>query len=145
MRSAPTIAFDWQPSRGWRVLRWSATAVGALCVVWSGLDVWGKFALALLVASLEWRNLCAEKLWQGSQWRIDGEGAWRWRRGDGKEGDAVLAQATLLGPLIVLNLRSASGRIDLPVWPDQLDVETRRKLRVRLQTLDTSNGASRLV
>ena len=132
MRSAPTIAFDWRPSRGWRALRWSALAIGVLCVLWSSLEPWGKFALAVLVAWLEWRTLRVESWWQDSQWRLDGEGAWHWRRADMTEGDAALTQATLLGPLIVLNLRDSSGRVDLPIWPDQLDAETHRRLRVRL-------------
>jgi len=106
--------------------------VGALCLLWSGLELLGKCGLALLVVWLEWRNLRSERTWDGSCWQLDGEGVWRWQRVDGAEGTVTLEQATMLGPLIVLNLRDATGRVDLPIWPDQLDADTRRHLRVRL-------------
>jgi len=134
MPSAPAIFFDWKPSRGWRAFRWGMLLIGAVCLLWSGLELLAKFALALLAGWLEWRNFRAEKAWDNSHWKLDGEGGWRWRVND-TEGAATLEQATLLGSLIVLNLRCASGRIDLPIWPDQLDADTRRGLRVRLATL----------
>ncbi len=136
MRSAPTISFDWRPSRGWRVARWTSLGIGAICLAWASLDAPAKFVLALFAVWFEWRNLHHESLWRNSGWRLDNEGAWRWQRADGTEGDAILTQATSLGPLTVLNLRDSSGRIDLPIWPDQLDADTRRQLRVRLATLD---------
>ena len=132
MPSAPAISFDWNPSRGWRAFRWATLAIGVLCLAWSGLELPAKFALALLAGWLEWRNLRSERAWRGSTWRFDGEGEWRWLRQGGSEGSATFRQATLLGPLIVLNLRDAGGRIDLPIWPDQLDDDARRRLRVRL-------------
>ena len=113
-------------------MRCGLLVVGALCLLWSGLELLAKCGLALLAAWLEWRTLKSERIWDASSWRFDGEGLWGWQRVDGATGTATLAQATLLGPLVVLNLRDASGRIDLPIWPDQLDIDTRRRLRVRL-------------
>ncbi len=100
--------------------------------MWSGVDIPVKGGIALLAGWLEWRNLRFERAWHGSHWQLDCEGNWNWQRVDGAGGGAVLTQATLLGPLIVLNFRSSDGRIDLPIWPDQLDTDTRRHLRVRL-------------
>jgi hypothetical protein len=135
MQSAPTISFDWKPSRGWRAVRWGLLIVGAACLAWSGLGVAAKAGVALLAVWLEWRHLRFEQHWRGSDWCLDGDGAWQWQRADDTRGEAMLAQATQLGPLLVLNLRRAGERIDLPIWPDQLDAATRRRLRVRLGTL----------
>ncbi len=135
MPSAPTIAFDWQPSQGWRFARWAGLLVGAMCLAWAGIDVLAKSGLAVLAGWLEWRNLRFERDWRRSGWKLDGDGAWSWRRANGAAGTASLVQATLLGPLLVLNLRAAEGRIDLPIWPDALDDATRRRLRVRLANL----------
>ncbi len=104
-------------------------------MAWSSLDPVASCALAVLAGWLEWRQLRFERLWTGSEWRLDGDGAWRWRRADGEAGPATLEQATLLGPLVVLNLQRDTERIDLSIWPDQLDSATRRRLRVRLGTL----------
>ncbi len=100
--------------------------------MWSGMEFPAKGGIALLAGWLEWRNLRSERAWHGSHWQLDCEGNWNWQRVGGSGGGAVLTQATLLGPLIVLNFRSSDGRIDLPIWPDQLDTDTRRRLRVRL-------------
>lgn len=135
MRSAPTISFDWRPSRAWRLVRWTSLAVGALCLLWAGLEPWAKFAIALLGVWLEGRNLRFERFWKDSSWRLDNEGDWRWRRSDGSEGQAKLTQATLIGSLLVLNLRVAGRRIDLSIWPDQVHADTRRRLGVRLRRL----------
>ena len=113
-------------------MRWGLLAVGTLCLLWSGLDPLAKCGLALLAAWLEWRTVRSERTWHGSHWQLDSEGDWCWQRVDGAEGAATLEQATMLGPLMVLNLQHASGRIDLPIWPDQLDADTRRRMRVRL-------------
>lgn len=142
MRSAPTIAFDWQPSRAWRALRWTAIAVGGGCLVWSGLDVLAKVALALLTAWMEGRARRVEQTWRGSRWMLDAAGQWTWRRRDGSEGHGVLSQSTVLGPLLLLNLEVSPSRVDLAIWPDCLDAITRRRLRVRLSTLVDADAAA---
>ena len=46
----------------------------------------------------------------------------------------TLAQATVLGPLVVLALRESGGAtLRLPVYPDSTDADTQRRLRVLLR------------
>ncbi len=142
MTSAPTIDFDWRPSIGWCRVRMAAWLLGLACLVWSSLDAWIALALLLAITLVETRARRSERAWKGSRWRISADGVWRWRRADGKEGEAELEQATILGPLIVLNLRTDDGCVDLSLWPDQLPVDTRRQLRVRLPTLRQAHSQS---
>lgn len=135
MTSAPTIDFEWWPSRGWRRFRISSLLVGMACLAWAAVDAWMVLALLLLIALVEIRAGRSERAWAGSCWRVDAEGVWHWQRVDGVEGEATLDQATVLGPLIVLNLRADNRRVSLPLWPDTIREDTRRQLRIRLPTL----------
>lgn len=132
MRSAPAIAFEWKRSRAWRASRRAALAAGLACLAWSGLGAWAKMALILLAAWMELRTVRKEDAWHLSRWKLDGDGGWRWRRDGDGEGEAALLQATSLGPLILLDLHASGRRVDLALWPDNLDADTRRRLRSRL-------------
>jgi len=134
MRSAPAIAFEWKRSCVWRASRRAALAAGVACLAWSGLGAWAKLALILLAAWMELRTVRNEDAWHPSRWKLDGDGGWRWRRDgdDPGEGEATLVQATSLGPMILLDLRASGRRVDLALWPDNLDADTRRRLRARL-------------
>src|SRR6185437_13028482 len=53
-------------------------------------------------------------------------------RGATETGQGSLADARVLGPLIMLSLRWPKGRATLWLLPDNLGADTRRRLRVRL-------------
>ena len=65
---------------------------------------------------------------------LRGDGGATLRRAGGAEWIASLVDGAVLGPLVVLTLRGPDGRMTrLPLYPDAVDRETRRRLRVLLR------------
>ena len=82
----------------------------------------------------------AVSLWQ--QWRLpvrrvgwDSEGNWLLLDAGLRQQPARLAGWRVLGGIVVLRLTGGGTTAVLPLLPDNLDRDTRRRLRVRLQQL----------
>jgi toxin CptA len=79
-------------------------------------------------------------------WRADGTADITLRDGIVEAGRTVqgaIGNARILGPLIVLTLRwPPHGRAHLWLLPDNLDADTRRRLRMRLGVAGTGAAAS---
>lgn len=112
------------------------TACAVLAIALSGLPP--TVAIALIVLALGygamslWRFLHPRVL--GLSWRSDGSVSIRLAsRSGGEEVQGELREARVLGLLIVLRLHWAPhGHASLWLLPDNLDADTRRRLRVRL-------------
>jgi toxin CptA len=133
MRSVPAIGFDVHPSR---LLAASVVVVAMLAIVavWlSGMPWWlcvattgGVVAHASLTMLRLRQPVLAALLWHG-------DGSWTLRLADGRETEATLRSARVLGPLIALRLAwLPGGSAALVLLPDNLDADTRRRLRMRL-------------
>ena len=131
MRSAPDISFELKPSPSELALL-AAVAVLALIGAWGAdLDGLTRLALAavvLAVAGDALRRRLRPPL-VAVRWRGDGEVRVMLR--DGNEVEATL-RGHRWGPLIVLALTWRGHRLGLWLWPDQLDADSRRRLRMRL-------------
>ncbi|HVB84959.1 MAG TPA: protein YgfX [Rhodanobacteraceae bacterium] len=131
MRSAPDISFELKPSPSELALL-AAVTVLALIGAWGAdLDGLTRLALAavvLVVAGAALRRRLRPPL-VAVRWRGDGEVRVTLR--DGSEVEATL-RGRSWGPLIVLALAWRGRRLGLWLWPDQLDADGRRRLRMRL-------------
>lgn len=136
MRSAPAIGFEYRPSRTLSVCIVVLAALAVVAVALSGCPRWMSAILAF--AALAYG---AAGLWRyrhprvaALTWRSDGGISIRFSgRGGGVEDvEGELRDARVLGFLIALQLRWPEGRASIWLLPDNLDADTRRRLRVRL-------------
>ncbi len=136
MRSAPAIGFEYRPSR---VLALSAAlliVLAMIAVAVSGTPIWLAIALAPAVlvhgAWSLWLFLHPHIV--ALNWRSDGSVSVKLtdRHGAETEVQGALHGARVLGPLILLQLRWTRGAANLWLLPDNLDANTRRRLRMRL-------------
>ena len=146
MRTPPPIGFEYRPSPALAACAVALTMFAALAIVLSGLPWLLKLVLIVFAAGNG-----ALALWHFLHPRVGalalrGDGSVSVRlasRGGGlEEVQGELRDARVLGPLIVLHLRwSPRGRASLWLLPDNLDADTRRRLRVRLGS-DGAGAAS---
>lgn len=137
MKAAPAIGFAYRASRG-LILVTLAAAVLALVAVWlSGLPHWLHFALTLGIAGTAgaaFGNLLRPRV-RSILWRADGGAdlVLNDRPGDNRrEAQGAIQAMRVMGPLIALTLRwPPRERAHLWLLPDNLDAETRRRLRMR--------------
>ncbi|MGH8041554.1 MAG: protein YgfX [Rudaea sp.] len=133
MRSAPAIAFDYRPSRWLLAATLVITVLALVALAFSGVPVVVKMALGIFVcaqAGFGFVRFLRPPL-QRVAWQPGGH--WHVIDADGREHVAELTRGTVRGAWIVLNLRRTDDRrITLILAPDNADVDTRRRLRVRL-------------
>ena len=136
MRTPPAIGFECRPSRALAICIVVFAALAVLAIALSGLTrLPGMILIVVAVgygAASLWRFLHPHVL--ALTWRSDGSVSIRLatRGGDVEEVQGELRDARVLGFLIVLHLRWPRGRTSLWLLPDNLDADTRRRLRVRL-------------
>lgn len=136
MRSAPSIGFEYRPSR-WPQAALVLVAVLALAALFlSALPRPAAWALAGLVAVYMVRACRDAGKHEVSTvtWRVDG--GWTLRLVDDHDVEARLLGARTAGSAIVLRLAwEPRGREALILMPDNLDADTRRRLRLRLSAM----------
>lgn len=142
MKSVSAITFDYRPSRLLAALCLLMLALG-ITALWS--SQLGRFPRWAAVLSLAAVAAAAVSLWR--QWQLpvrrvgwDGEGNWLLLDAGLKQQPARLLGWRVLGGIVVLRLGSSAGAAVLPLLPDNLDHDTRRRLRVRLQQLAPDAG-----
>lgn len=98
-------------------------------IVASGLDWPWKIGLsAIALCACVWSfSRLARPRWTHVAF---GEAGWVLADRDGNEAAAVLARYTKLGAMQVLTLRAESRAFDAVILPDNLDRDTRRRLRL---------------
>lgn len=137
MKSVSAITFDYRPSRLLAALSLLMLALG-LGALWSSqlgrFPLWAALlslvAVATVVVSLrrQWRLPLRRIGW-------DSEGNWLLLDAGLKQQPARLVGWRVLGGIVVLRLAGGGSTTVLPLLPDNLDRDTRRRLRVRLQQL----------
>lgn len=135
MKSAPTIAFDYRPSR---VVAIAAAAVVVLALaapLLSGLPVASRVVpamLALLAGSASITRFLRPHLHRVTH------GATGWQLvGDDAVHEATLVSHARLGAFITLSWRIASGgRRHAVLAPDNIDADTRRRVALLLMRAD---------
>jgi toxin CptA len=133
MRSVPSIAFEVRPSRLLAVATAGIAVLAVLAMLLSGMPWWGRLPLAIAAAA--GAAHAVRKLQRPTLTSVGWHGDDRWTLalpGD-TEVEGRLRSGRVLGPLIVLRLAwTPRGQAALALLPDNLDADTRRRLRMRL-------------
>jgi toxin CptA len=133
MTSAPGIGFEYRPSRWPTALLVTLGALSLAAIAYSGVDAWLAVLLVLAVmayATISFRRGRACRV-REAMWRADG--GWQLRLHDDTTVEARLLEARQMAGAIVLRLGwTPKHREALLLFPDNLDADTRRRLRMRL-------------
>jgi hypothetical protein len=132
MKSAPTIAFDYRPSR-WIGAAALLVCAGAALVPWlSGLPLLARAALSL--AAIVFGAYALHRFWNPPFRRVAYRAAgWALIDAADEEHAAVLESHAHLGVLLALGLRvGPRARLRAMLAPDNLDADTRRRLVLML-------------
>lgn len=144
MKAAPSLGFHYRSSR-WLLVAMLIMAPLALLAVWiSGAPVWLQVLLTACV--VVWAGMGMGKLLhprvRSVTWRVDGgvELVLDGGASAGREVQGAVAAVRMVGPLIALTLRWPP-RECATLWllPDNLDADTRRRLRMRLGSAATGD------
>ena len=144
MTSAPAIGFDYAPSR---LLPRSLLLVAALAVVAvlaSALPAWLRLVTVLALALATWqaRRRLAMTVVAAAGWSA--ESGWTLHTVNGEDLPASLVSFRVLGDLVWLRMQSAQhGICVLLLAPDNSDADIRRRLRMRLATMQPGEALPR--
>jgi toxin CptA len=145
MTSAPAIGFECHPS-GW--LRRALAIMAALAVLAVSICAMGiGFKLALIVAVLlatarALRILAASPL-VAVGWSPDN--GWTVRLAGGEDAAATLVSSRVLGGFVLLRLSTAERAAwQVLLTPDNSDADIRRRLRMRLATMQPGEAVPRI-
>jgi toxin CptA len=145
MTSAPAIGFEYRPSRWLPRGLATVAALAVVAVVSCALGPWLKLLLAAVVLLATWR---AMRQWVASPTAAAGwsaDNAWTLRRLDHEDVPATLASFRVLGAFVLLQLQTAErGAQVLLLAPDNSDADIRRRLRMRLATMQPDEALPRL-
>jgi len=135
MTSAPAIGFEYRPSCWTPRLLVAVTALAVPAIWLAGAPQWARVALliaAILACIRAVRQLRVPIFAVG--WGA--HGGWTLRGQDGADDAATLLSFRVLRNVILLRLASRRyGRLSFWLMPDNLDPDTRRRLRMRLAAL----------
>lgn len=140
MKSAPTIAFDYRPSRGIAVVA-SIVVIAAAAAPWfSGLP-WST-AIALSLTALVVGANALKHFTHAAFRRIAFQASgWKLVDFDEAEHTVDLMAHTRLGSWLVLDFRHArSRRLRAVLGPDNVDAETRRRLILLLARAEVAQA-----
>ncbi len=140
MTSAPPIGFKYRGSRLLMLALIVITALAIFAIFSAALPRFLGSTLAVLVAAsfgASFARLLRPRV-RTMLWRADGSAQLELHDtalDPRREANAQLHASHVLGPLITLKLRWPDrGRATLWLLPDNLDSDTRRRLRVRLRS-----------
>lgn len=144
MTSAPAIGFEYRPSPGFRWALVAVAVLALLAVMLSGLAWWMKPALVLVVFAATLRSIrrMAQLPVSAAGWGADD--IWTVHLVPHEDIPATLASFRVLGVFVLLRLKtSAHGPLTLLLAPDNSDADIRRRLRMRLATLQLAESHAR--
>ena len=145
MTSAPAIGFEYRPSR---LLRRALLAVAALAVlaVWlCALAPWMQWFLiaGVLLATRQSLRKVEDSPVAAAGWSAAND--WTLHLVDREDVPALLLSFRMLGGFVLLRLQTArQGTQVLLLAPDNSDADIRRRLRMRLATVQPGEAVPRL-
>ncbi len=144
MTSAPAIGFEYRPSPGYRFVLIGVAALAVLALLLCALAGWLKIllSLAVLVAAVRTVRRIAQSPVSAAGWAADD--SWTLHMSSHDDVPATLASFRVLGALVLLRLKTAKhGKHSLLLTPDNSDADIRRRLRMRLATLQSDESSAR--
>ena len=145
MTSAPAIGFEYRSSRLLRRILMLVAALALLALMLSALPAWLKLLLTMATMLAAWHSLhrLAADPVAAAGWSADG--AWTLRLADHEDVPATLASFRMLGAFVLLRMLTANhGTQVLLLAPDNSDADIRRRLRMRLATIQPGEAVPRL-
>jgi toxin CptA len=145
MLSAPAIGFEYR-SPG--LLRRAIIAVAALAVLAIGVSAlpwWGKVVLVAAVLAATWQTAhrLRHNLVVAAGWGADDQ--WTLRLASRDDVAATLLSFRVLGAFVLLRLRVPGFGVQaLLLGPDNSDADIRRRLRMRLATMQSDEALQRM-
>jgi len=137
MTSAPAIGFDYRPSRLPARALSTVAGLAVIAIVLSGAPWWLQLLLALALLAMLIRTLRRLSRSVVAGVGLAGE-RWTVYRADRSEVPAVLASSRILGSYVLLRLKTADAVEPLLLAADNSDADLRRRLRMRLATLQAT-------
>jgi toxin CptA len=145
MTSAPAIGFEYRPSHWLRRAVVATAILAALAIVLCALAFWLKVLLLaiVLLATAQHVWTSARPLVAAAGWGADN--SWTLRLADHEDVPARLASFRVLGGWVLLRLCAAQrGTHVLLLAPDNSDADIRRRLRMRLATVQQEEAVPRI-
>ncbi|MGH8157017.1 MAG: protein YgfX [Rhodanobacter sp.] len=145
MTSAPAIGFEYQPSRLLRRLLIVVTVLAVLAVALCALAIWLKLLLMVGVLLATWQSVrkAAGSPVVAAGWSADN--SWTLHLADHEDVPATLASFRVFGASLLLRLQTVEqGMQVLLLAPDNSDADIRRRLRMRLATVQQGEAVPRL-
>jgi toxin CptA len=145
MTSAPAIGFEYRPSRLLRRGLIAVAAVAVLAVSLCGLALWLKLLIGVAAVLATWqsvRRLAAVPV-AAAGWSVDND--WTLRLIDYNDVPATLASFRVFGVFVLLRLQTVGHGVQvLLLAPDNSDADIRRRLRMRLATMQPDGAVPQL-
>lgn len=145
MTSAPAIGFEYRPSRLLRGALMLVAAFALLAMMLCMIPLWSKLLLSagvVLATHMALRRLAMGPV-AAAGWSMDQ--AWTLRLHDHEDIPATLSSFRVLGGFVLLRLQTAGhGMQVLLLAPDNSDADIRRRLRMRLATIQPAEALPRL-
>lgn len=145
MTSAPAIGFEYQPPRLLRMALIGIAALALWSIVLSGLPLYGQALLAavVLTAAVQALRRLSRYPVAAAGWAADNQ--WTLHLASGDDVTASLLSFRALGAFVLLRLHSPElGVQTLLLGLDNSDADIRRRLRMRLATLQADEALPRL-
>lgn len=145
MTSAPAIGFEYRPSRVLRRVLLVVAILALLAVVLCALALWLKLLLiaGVLLATRQSLRKAAGSAVAAAGWSAGS--SWTLHLADHEDVPATLTSFRVLGSFILLRLHTAKqGKQVLLLAPDNSDADIRRRLRMRLATVQPGEAVPRL-
>jgi toxin CptA len=145
MTSAPAIGFEYSPSRWLPRMSIAIAALAVAAVVCCALAVWIKLSLIAIVLLATWRSVRATAASIVAAVGLSADNDWMLRLTSYEDVPATLASFRVLGAFVLLRLRTAAlGTQVVLLAPDNSDADTRRRLRMRLATMQMAEETARI-
>jgi toxin CptA len=144
MTSAPAIGFEYRPSRAFQRVLGGMTALALLALMLTDLALWLQVAVSIIVLLAAWRAVrgMAHSPVVAAGW--GDEHRWTVHLASHEDVFATLASHRVLGPFVLLRLKTVENREHaLLLAPDNTDADIRRRLRMRLATLQVDGAIER--
>jgi toxin CptA len=140
MTSAPAIGFEYRPSRWLAIAVIGMAALASVSLVLCALLPWLKLLLVIVTWTAAWqavRRATASPI-RAAGWHGD---AWTLRLADHADIAATLLSHRVMGNFILLRLAARDlGVQALLLAPDNSDADIRRRLRMRLATMQVGSA-----
>jgi toxin CptA len=145
MTSAPAIGFEYRPSRLLQRASIAVAALAVLAVALCALTLWLKLLLVAGVLLTTWQSIRRVAASPVAAVGCGSDNDWTLRLIDHEDVSATLASFRVLGGFVLLRLRVPQRGVQVVLLaPDNSDADIRRRMRMRLATLQLDNATPRI-